>query len=48
MPSTSFSDAESHLDRVLNRAMDQLDRLQRQRKGEKVPPPLNINLGRRT
>jgi hypothetical protein len=38
---------ESHLDRQLYRAMDQLERLQRQRKGESVPPPLNINLGRR-
>jgi len=39
---------EAHLDRQLYRAMDQLERLQRQRKGENVPPPLNINLGRRT
>ena len=38
---------EAHLDRQLYRAMDQLERLQRQRKGEKIPPPLNINLGRR-
>ncbi|MGA2920753.1 MAG: hypothetical protein ABSE28_06585 [Candidatus Sulfotelmatobacter sp.] len=38
---------EAHLDRQLYRAMDQLERLQRQRRGEKVPPPLNINLGRR-
>jgi len=38
---------EAHLDRQLYRAMDQLERLQRQRKGEKVPPPLNISLGRR-
>ncbi len=37
---------ESHLDRQLYRAMDQLERLQRRRKGENVPP-LNINLGRR-
>ena len=29
---------EAHLDRQLYRAMDQLERLQRQRKGEKVPP----------
>ena len=35
-----------HLDRQLYRAMDQLERLQRQRRGEAVPPPLNINLGR--
>jgi hypothetical protein len=38
---------ESHLDRELYRAMDQLERLQRQRKGENVPPPINVNLGRR-
>jgi hypothetical protein len=37
---------EAHLDRQLYRAMDQLERLQRQRRGEEVPPPLNINLGR--
>jgi hypothetical protein len=37
---------EAHLDRHLYRAMDQLERIQRQRKGEAVPPPLNINLGR--
>lgn len=39
---------EAHLDRQLYRAMDQLERLQRQRRGEKVPLPLNINLGRRS
>jgi hypothetical protein len=38
---------EAHLDRQLYRAMDQLERLQRQRGGENVPPPFNINLGRR-
>jgi CRISPR/Cas system-associated endonuclease Cas1 len=38
---------EAHLDRQLYRAMDQLERLQRQRRGENVPPPLDINLGRR-
>jgi hypothetical protein len=37
---------EAHLDRQLYRAMGQLERLQRQRRGETVPPPLNINLGR--
>jgi hypothetical protein len=37
---------ESHLDRQLYRAMDQLERLQRQHRGEIVPPPLNVNLGR--
>ena len=38
---------EAHLDRQLYRAMDELERLQRQRRGENVPPPLNVNLGRR-
>ena len=38
---------EAHLDRQLYRAMDQLERLQRQRKGESVPPPININLSNR-
>jgi hypothetical protein len=37
---------EAHLDRQLYRAMDQLEGLQRQRRGETVPPPLNINLGK--
>jgi hypothetical protein len=37
---------EAHVDKQLYRAMDQLERLQRQRRGENVPPPLNINLGR--
>ncbi|HXZ31003.1 MAG TPA: hypothetical protein VEH30_01865 [Terriglobales bacterium] len=39
---------EAHLDRQLYRAMDQLERLQRQRRGETVPPPLSINLSRRS
>jgi len=38
---------EAHLDRQLYRAMDELERLQRRRQGENVPPPFNINLGRR-
>jgi hypothetical protein len=38
---------EAHLDRQLYRAMDQLERLQRQGRVENVPPPLSINLGRR-
>jgi hypothetical protein len=38
---------EAHVDRQLSRAMDQLERLQRRRKGENVPPPLTVNLGRR-
>jgi hypothetical protein len=36
---------QTHLDRQLYRAMDQLERLQRRRKGENVPPPLNVNFG---
>jgi hypothetical protein len=51
MPSEDATDKllryEAHLDRQLYRAMDQLERLQRQRRGENVPPPLNVNLGRR-
>ena len=51
LPSTEATDKilryEAHLDRQLYRAMDQLERLQRQRRGENVPPPLNVNLGRR-
>ena len=39
--------SETHLNRLIYRAMDQLERLQRQRKGENVPPPLNLNLGGR-
>jgi len=38
---------EAHLDRQLYRVMDQLERLQRQRRGENVPPPVTVNLGRR-
>ena len=37
---------EAHLDKLLYRAMNQLERLQRQRRGEAVPPSFNINLGR--
>jgi DNA polymerase II large subunit len=52
LPSASATDKllryEAHVDRRLSRTMDQLERLQRQRKGENVPPPLNINLGRRS
>jgi hypothetical protein len=49
LPPTEATDKllryEAHLDRQLYRAMDQLERLQRQRRGETVPPPLNVNLG---
>jgi hypothetical protein len=52
LPSASVTDKlqryEAHVDRQLSRTMDQLERLQRRRKGENVPPPLNINLGRRS
>ena len=37
---------ETHLERQLYRAMDQLERLQRRRMGDAVPPPLNVNFGR--
>ena len=51
LPSADATDKiiryETHLDRQMYRAMDQLERLQRQRKGENVPPPLNLNLDRR-
>ncbi len=50
LPTTDATDKilryETHFDRQLYRAMDELERLQRQRRGETVPPPLNINLGR--
>lgn len=39
--------SETHLNRLIYRSMDQLERLQRRRKGESVPPPLNVNLGAR-
>jgi hypothetical protein len=39
---------EAHLDRQLYRAMGELERLQRRRRGEAVPPPVNINVGRRS
>jgi hypothetical protein len=52
LPSADATDKllryEAHLDRQLYRAMDQLERLQRQRRGENLPPPLNINLGKRS
>lgn len=38
---------ETHMDRKLYRAMDQLERLQRLRSGEKVPPPLSVHLARK-
>jgi hypothetical protein len=37
-----------HLDRQLYRARDQLERLQRQRKSETIPPQFNVNLTRRS
>jgi hypothetical protein len=39
---------EAHLDKQLYRAMGQLERLQRLRRGENVPPPLDINLSKRS
>jgi hypothetical protein len=48
LPSTEESEKliryETHLDRMLYRAMDQLERHQRRRLGEIVLPPLNVNL----
>ncbi len=38
---------DAHVDRQLYRAIDQLERQQRQRRGENLPPPLNISLGSR-
>jgi hypothetical protein len=38
---------EAHLDRQLYRAMDQLERLQRQRRGETVPPSAEHQLRKR-
>jgi hypothetical protein len=38
---------EAYYGRQLYGAMDQLGRLQRQRRGESAPPPLNLNLGLR-
>jgi hypothetical protein len=39
---------ETHLERQYYRAMDQLERVQRRRIGDSVPPPLNVNLARPT
>jgi len=36
---------EMAIERQLYRALDQLERLQRQRNGDKVPPPLRVQLG---
>ena len=35
---------EAHIDRQLYRAIDQLERTQRLRKGDRVPPPLKLNV----
>jgi hypothetical protein len=52
LPSVDAADKilryEAHLDRQLYRAMDQLERLQRQRRGDNVPPPVNVNVGTNT
>jgi hypothetical protein len=37
---------ETHLERQLYRAMDQLERCQRRRTGDAVPPPVNVNFRR--
>jgi hypothetical protein len=50
LPSAGATDKilryESHLDRKLQRAMDNLERMQRQRRGESVPLPVNVTLHR--
>ena len=38
--------ADAAAERGLNRAMDRLERLQRRRLGEAVPPPVNVRLTR--
>ena len=38
--------AEAAADRSLGRAIDQLERLQRRRLGEAVPPPVSVRLTR--
>ncbi len=35
---------ETTIDRALNRSLDRLERLQRRRRGEPVPPPLSVRL----
>ena len=35
---------ESHLERSIDRTLSRLERLQRMRKGQPVPPPLNVNV----
>jgi hypothetical protein len=51
MPSKDATDKllryEAHIDRQLYRAKDELERLQRQRNGQNVPPPLNVIFCRR-
>jgi hypothetical protein len=37
---------ERHVERQLDRAMDQLERLQRRRGGESLPPPLKLEIER--
>lgn len=36
---------ETTIERQLYRALEQLERLQRQRKGDVIPPPLRLNIG---
>jgi hypothetical protein len=38
---------EATVERQLYRAMNQLERLQRRRNGEQVPPPLTMDVSRR-
>lgn len=50
LPPTDVTDKlvryEAHIDRQLDRAMNQLERMQRARKGENIPPPVNITVGK--
>ena len=35
---------EAHIERQLNHALDQLERIQRRRRGEVIPPPLKVDI----
>jgi len=51
LPSAAILDKilryETIINRQFYRAMDQLERLQRRRQGEDVPPPVNMEISRR-
>lgn len=52
LPSMEVTDKllryETHLERQLYRTVDQLERIQRRRSGDSVPPPLSVHFARRT